>query len=93
MKGVSPIGCPSIEATPWLEFAQQPFRSFLKAPLPCAKNWQLAYRGEFAKPIVDTFFAWLARTLREQVLLPSNPFTQAAPYALEREAALRVFLE
>jgi len=54
---------------------------------------QLAYRGEFAKPIVDTFFAWLARTLREQVLLPSNPFTQAAPYALEREAALRVFLE
>jgi transposase len=28
-----------------------------------------------------------------QVLLPSNPFTQAARYALEREAALKVFLE
>jgi len=26
-------------------------------------------------------------------MLPSNPFTQAARYALEREAALRVFLE
>ncbi len=54
---------------------------------------QLAYRGEYAKPIVDTFFAWLARTLREQVLLPTNPFTKAAHYTLERETALRVFLE
>jgi transposase len=54
---------------------------------------QLAYRGEYAKPIVDTFFAWLERTLREQVLLPTNPFTKAAQYALDREAALRVFLE
>ena len=42
---------------------------------------------------MDTFFPWLERTLREQVLLPTNPFTKAARYALEREAALRVFLE
>jgi transposase len=28
-----------------------------------------------------------------QVLLPSNPFTQAARYALDRDAALTVFLE
>jgi transposase len=54
---------------------------------------QLAYRGEYAKPIVDAFFAWLERTLRQQVWLPTNPFTKAAQYALTREAALRVFLE
>jgi transposase len=54
---------------------------------------KLAYRGEYAKPIVDAFFAWLKQTLRTQVLLPTNPFTQAARYALEREQALRVFLE
>ncbi|HXG19796.1 MAG TPA: IS66 family transposase [Methylomirabilota bacterium] len=53
----------------------------------------LTFRAEYAKPVVDTFFAWLARTLREHVLLPTNPFTKAARYALEREAALRVFLE
>lgn len=54
---------------------------------------KLAYRAEFAKPLVDAFFAWLQQTLTTQVLLPANPFTQAARYALEREAALRVFLE
>ena len=43
--------------------------------------------------MVEAFFAWLERTLREQVLLPSNPFTKAARYALEREEALRVFLD
>jgi transposase len=62
------------------------------APSPSPVE-HLAYRGEYAKPIVDTFFAWLERTLREQLLLPTNPFTKAAQYALEREAALRVFLE
>src|SRR5262249_1364282 len=30
--------------------------------------------------------------LRERLLLPTNPFTKAAAYALEREAGLRVFL-
>jgi transposase len=54
---------------------------------------KLAYRTEYAKPLVDQFFTWLGQTLTTQVLLPSNPFTQAARYALEREAALRVFLE
>jgi transposase len=53
----------------------------------------LTFRGEQAKPIVDAFFPWLRRPLHEHVLLPSHPFTQAAQYALEREAALRVFLE
>jgi hypothetical protein len=53
----------------------------------------LAFRAEHAKPIVEAFFLWLTQTLREQVLLPTNPFTTAARYALEREAAWRVFLE
>jgi hypothetical protein len=51
------------------------------------------YRAEFAKPVVDAFFGWLTQTLTTQVLLPTNPFTQAARYALEREQALRVFLD
>ena len=54
---------------------------------------KLRYRAEQAKPVVDAFFTWLARTFTEQVLLPSNPFAKAARYALEREPALRVFLE
>lgn len=53
----------------------------------------LSFRAAHAKPLLDAFFAWLTRTLREQVLLPTNPFTKAAHYALDREAALRVFLE
>ena len=32
-------------------------------------------------------------TLEQNALLPSNPFTAAADYALAREEALRVFLE
>lgn len=52
----------------------------------------LTFRAEQVKPVVDAFFPWLDRTLREQVLLPTNPFTKAARYALDREAALRVFL-
>jgi hypothetical protein len=54
---------------------------------------KVAYRAEYSKPTVDAFFVWLTQTLSTQPLLPSNPFTQAARYALEREAALRVFLE
>jgi transposase len=54
---------------------------------------KLGYRTEYVKPLVDAFFVWLARTVTDQVLLPSNPFAKAARYALEREQALRVFLE
>jgi transposase len=52
----------------------------------------LAYRGEYTKPLVEAFFAWLTETLRTQPLLPSTPFAPAARYAVEREAALQVFL-
>ena len=54
---------------------------------------KLERRTERCKPLVDEFFAWLNNTLTERVLLPSNPFTEAAHYALQREAGLRVFLE
>jgi transposase len=54
---------------------------------------KLEYRTEHAKPVVDGFFSWLRDTLRENLLLPSNPFTRAASYALEREESLSVFLE
>ena len=57
-----------------------------------AADAKLAHRGEYSKPLVEDFFAWLKQTVITQVLLPSNPFAQAARYALEREAALKVFL-
>jgi transposase len=53
---------------------------------------KLAHRGEYTKPLVEAFFPWLKQTVITEVLLPSNPFAQAARYALEREAALKVFL-
>jgi transposase len=53
---------------------------------------KLAHRGEYTKPRVDDFFAWLKPTVTTEILLPTNPFGQAAEYALKREAALKVFL-
>jgi transposase len=53
---------------------------------------KLRQRRVHAQPVVEQFFLWLERTLREVVLLPANPFRQAAPYALDRRAALSVFL-
>jgi transposase len=53
----------------------------------------LAYRAEQMKPIVDRFFKGLRKRLDEEILLPTNPFTKAAGYALAREKSLRVFLE
>ncbi len=53
---------------------------------------KLAHRGEYTKPLVDDFFAWLKQTVITEILLPSNPLGHAARYALEREAGLTVFL-
>jgi transposase len=53
---------------------------------------KLAHRGEYSKPRVEAFFVWLRQTVMTEVLLPTNPFGQAAEYALKREAALKVFL-
>lgn len=54
---------------------------------------QIEGRSIRCKPIVDEFFLWLKKVLTERILLPSNPFTEAANYALDRETSLRVFLE
>jgi transposase len=51
------------------------------------------YRLEYATAVVDDFFNWLNETFKRQVLLSSNRFAKAANYALQREQALRVFLE
>lgn len=50
-------------------------------------------RGERIRPLVNELFEWLREQLDERVLLPSSPFHQAANYALDREEALRIFLE
>jgi len=52
----------------------------------------LTYRTERAKPLVEEFFEWLRMLQCERVLLPTNPFTKAMSYALEREEGLKVFL-
>ena len=54
---------------------------------------RLELRARHCKPIVDAFFEWLTTTLAERILLPKNPFTEAAGYALARKEQLRVFLE
>jgi hypothetical protein len=53
---------------------------------------KLLVRIEQAGPVVDGFFNWLRAELAGRLLLPSNLFTQAASYALDRERELRVFL-
>jgi len=53
----------------------------------------LARRAMHCKPIVEDFFNWLRQVQAEQALLPSSPFAKAANYALQREEALKVFLE
>jgi hypothetical protein len=57
-----------------------------------AEDAKLRYRCDHAKPIVEEGFAWLERILHDHLLLPSNPFRQAARYALDRREALSVFL-
>jgi transposase len=39
---------------------------------------KLAQRGEYTKPLGEAFFTWLNQTVIREVLLPSNPFAQAA---------------
>lgn len=53
---------------------------------------KLARRVERCRPIVEDFFAWCEARLQDQSLLPTNPFTKALGYALERRDALSVFL-
>ncbi|WP_246616326.1 IS66 family transposase, partial [Shewanella sairae] len=52
----------------------------------------LAYRKKYSEPIVDTFFNWLYEQRQRPEILPSNPFSKALSYALERKTELKVFL-
>lgn len=58
-----------------------------------APEKHLAQRALHCKPIAEDFFTWLRQVQIENALLPSSPFSKALAYALEREQALKVFLE
>ena len=49
-------------------------------------------RGEKSRLLVAEFFDWLKEELIAGALLPKDPFTKAANYALKRKSALEVFL-
>jgi transposase len=51
------------------------------------------YRLAHSKRVVDDFFDWCEKQLRQPGRLPKDPFTQALGYMLKRQAELRVFLE
>ncbi len=53
---------------------------------------KLAVRAERSRPLVDDFFGWLRHELAAAALLPTNPFTKAARYAMDRRTGLEVFL-
>lgn len=53
---------------------------------------KLQVRGDRSRQVVAEFFEWLKAELAHSALLPRNPFTVAANYALERRRGLEVFL-
>jgi transposase len=53
----------------------------------------LLQRALHCKPIIEEFFAWLGELQVKHALLPTSPLTKALAYALEREQALKVYLE
>lgn len=54
---------------------------------------QRDYRLVHSKPVVDGFFGWCEQELTDPSLLPDNPLMKAVGYVLNRQDALRVFLE
>ena len=62
------------------------------AEKPLVAEAKLAVRAKQSQPLVADFFAWLERELVEHAFLPTNPFTKAALYALERKKGLEIFL-
>jgi hypothetical protein len=53
---------------------------------------KLEARGDRSRSIASELFTWLEAELVRSALLPSNPFTEAAHYALDRQSGLEVFL-
>jgi transposase len=62
------------------------------AEKPLVGEAKLARRAKHSQPLVAEFFAWLERELVKHAFLPTNPFTKAALYALERKTGLEIFL-
>ncbi len=54
---------------------------------------RLEHRQRHSLPIVNGFFEWLTALQAERALLPTDLFTRAMAYALDREHSLRVFVE
>ena len=54
---------------------------------------KLRARGERCRPIVARLYEWLEHELARSALLPTNAFTKAALYVLDRRAGLQVFLD
>jgi transposase len=52
----------------------------------------LELRGDQSRRVVTEFFEWLRTELAQVALLPTNPFTIAANYALQRKPGLEIFL-
>ena len=52
----------------------------------------LQNRRECSLPVVEEFFEWLRGEMRDLTILPSNPFSKAAGYAIARQGRLSVFL-
>ncbi len=53
---------------------------------------KLAYRALHSRGEVTDFFFWLQAVMKRECLEPSNRFSKAANYALERQAGLEIFL-
>lgn len=51
------------------------------------------HRLTYSKPVVDQLYQWCSEQLQRNNLTPKQPFTRALNYLLNREQALRVFLE
>jgi hypothetical protein len=47
---------------------------------------------EHSKPVVDKFFAWVSKQLKDNALLPSNRLTKALNYVNKRKDPLCVVL-
>ena len=50
------------------------------------------FRLEHSKPVVDAFFEWVKKELKEGALLPNNRLTKALNYVNNRKDGLEMFL-
>ena len=53
---------------------------------------KLIYRVLHAKPVVDKFFAWVAKQRKKESLLPGNRLSKALNYVDKRKEGLSIFL-